>query len=78
MSGRARALLVLTVAAAWWGLPPKPVAHAQVHRITRFTVADGLPTNYVYGALEDDAGYMWAYTEHGLARFDGYTWEAIG
>jgi len=45
---------------------------AQEQRMIQFTTENGLPTNYVYGVVEDDRGYIWAYTENGLARFDGY------
>ena len=41
----------------------------------QFTTEDGLPTNYVYGAVEDEDGFIWAYTENGLAKFDGYQFQ---
>lgn len=44
----------------------------QQEKYIRYTMADGLPTNYVYGVVEDDEGYIWAYTENGLAKFDSY------
>jgi len=47
-----------------------------VNNYRQYTVEDGLPTNYVYGLVEDDRGYIWAYTEQGIARFDGYEWKA--
>jgi len=52
--------------------------YAQQHNFTQYTIEDGLPTNYVYGVVEDDCGYIWAYTEQGIARFDGYEWKAFG
>lgn len=48
---------------------------AQSPSYYRYTTADGLPTNYVYGVVEDKDGYIWAYTENGLAKFDGYTFQ---
>ncbi|MEL7222396.1 MAG: two-component regulator propeller domain-containing protein, partial [Bacteroidota bacterium] len=48
---------------------------AQHYPYIRYTTDDGLPTNYVYGVVEDEDGYIWAYTENGLAKFDGYEWE---
>ncbi|MFK8057141.1 MAG: sensor histidine kinase [Saprospiraceae bacterium] len=54
------------------------VFHAQEHNYTQYTIEDGLPTNYVYGFVEDDRGYIWTYTEQGIARFDGYEWKAFG
>jgi len=47
-------------------------AQAQDHDYIQYTTKDGLPTNYVYGVVEDDEGYIWAYTENGMAKFDGY------
>jgi len=46
--------------------------NSQHYNYTQYTVNDGLPTNYVYGAVEDDEGYMWIYTELGVAKFNGY------
>ncbi|MFK8057142.1 MAG: sensor histidine kinase [Saprospiraceae bacterium] len=54
------------------------VGYAQEHNYTQYTIEDGLPTNYVYGLVEDNRGYIWAYTEQGIARFDGYEWKAFG
>lgn len=48
-------------------------ASGQDHEYIQYTSKDGLPTNYVYGVVEDDQGYIWAYTENGMSKFDGYT-----
>ena len=45
---------------------------------TQYTTVDGLPTNYVYGAIEDEHGYIWVYTERGIAKFDGYSFKSYG
>lgn len=37
------------------------------------TMAAGLPSNAVYGILEDDQGHLWLSTNYGLARFDPRT-----
>jgi signal transduction histidine kinase/ligand-binding sensor domain-containing protein/DNA-binding response OmpR family regulator len=37
---------------------------------SRYTTAEGLPNNVVYGVLPDDAGRLWLSTNRGLARFD--------
>jgi signal transduction histidine kinase/ligand-binding sensor domain-containing protein/DNA-binding response OmpR family regulator len=37
---------------------------------SRYTTAQGLPNNVVYGVLPDDAGHLWLSTNRGLARFD--------
>ena len=39
-------------------------------RFTRYTTRDGLPNDSVYGALEDDEGFLWLSTNNGLSRFD--------
>jgi len=39
-----------------------------------FDVNDGLSTNYVYGVVQDSKGNIWAYTERGINKFDGYQW----
>ncbi len=48
---------------------------AQEHHLRHFTTEDGLPTNSVYGCIQDKAGYIWAFTEKGIAKFDGYTFK---
>lgn len=37
---------------------------------TRFLVDAGIPSNHVYGILEDDRGRLWLSTNRGVARFD--------
>lgn len=37
----------------------------------QLTVADGLPSNIVYGVEEDANGYLWLASSDGLARYDG-------
>jgi ligand-binding sensor domain-containing protein len=36
-----------------------------------FTVADGLPSSYIYQTYQDQFGYLWVGTANGLSRFDG-------
>ena len=40
-----------------------------------YTTKDGLPSNYVYGAMQDRDGYIWFYTEKGISKFDGYSFK---
>jgi signal transduction histidine kinase/ligand-binding sensor domain-containing protein/DNA-binding response OmpR family regulator len=42
----------------------------QTGAFSRYTTAEGLPNNVVYGVLPDDAGHLWLSTNRGLARFD--------
>lgn len=39
-------------------------------RFRRYTTDDGLPSNSVYGLLEDETGRLWISTSRGLSRFD--------
>ncbi|WP_295796766.1 two-component regulator propeller domain-containing protein [Mucilaginibacter sp.] len=47
------------------------VCAAQQQKYSAFTVNDGLPSNYVYRAIEDNKGFLWVATDAGIARFDG-------
>ncbi|MBN1894911.1 hypothetical protein JW906_10470, partial [bacterium] len=35
-----------------------------------FTVKDGLPSDIVYGILEDRSGFLWLSTNHGISKFN--------
>jgi diguanylate cyclase (GGDEF)-like protein/PAS domain S-box-containing protein len=39
-------------------------------RFSRVTVQDGLPSNTVYGILEDRAGALWLSTNRGISRYE--------
>jgi len=47
------------------------VCKAQPSKFRAFTIADGLPSNNVYGCVEDKKGFLWVATDAGVARFDG-------
>lgn len=46
-----------------------PATDSFVH----YTEKDGLPSNVIYGILEDDAGDLWMSTNNGLVRYDRQT-----
>lgn len=74
------ARLLKTVLLAWLSVafPDSPLPlYGQSYNYHHYTVDDGLPTNYVYGGLQDSRGYIWFYTEKGLARFDGYEFKTF-
>ena len=37
---------------------------------THYGISDGLPNDLIYGILEDDRGYLWLSTNHGLSKFN--------
>ena len=48
------------------------VVFGQDPTFINYSVADGLPSNSTYGAIQDQEGYIWIYTEKGISKFDGY------
>lgn len=55
----------------------KSTLMSQAYQYLNFTKNDGLPTNYVYGVIQDENGYIYAYTDSGLAKYDGYEWHHL-
>ena len=47
--------------------------HPESDLFTSYTEKNGLPSNVVYGILEDENGYLWLTTNFGLSRFDPET-----
>ncbi|MBV6811185.1 response regulator [Xanthomonas campestris pv. pennamericanum] len=66
---RALLLLCLAVMSGWPSLTLAGVPVLPQPR--QLTVADGLPSNVVYGFDEDANGYLWLASSDGLARYDG-------
>jgi ligand-binding sensor domain-containing protein len=50
---------------------------AQVPYLKHFTVDEGLPSNEVYQVEQDAEGYLWAATDRGAVRYDGYSFEHV-
>jgi len=46
-------------------------------RWVQYTTQAGLPADFVSDVIETPAGTVWAVTEAGLARWDGYQWHAL-
>ena len=46
--------------------------HANSIKFSRLTIKDGLSQSTVNCILQDNQGYIWAGTQAGLNRFDGY------
>ncbi len=71
MSVRLLAAALLLLAAA---LPAQqPLEFTPAFR--NYTTDDGLPNNWVYDIYQDKTGYIWIATDHGVCRFNGYTFE---
>jgi len=42
-------------------------------KFSQFTADDGLASSMTYGIFEDRDGFVWIATEHGVSRYNGYT-----
>ncbi len=51
--------------------------YAQSYHFHQYTIEDGLPTDAVYGAMQDRQGYIWIFTEKGVSKFDGYEFKTF-
>jgi ligand-binding sensor domain-containing protein len=63
--------LILTIilalfANAGFAQPPKKIA------FEKYNVAEGLPEEYVISLIQDEKGFIWAATQNGLVKYDGY------
>ncbi len=41
-------------------------------RFVHYTPQQGLPSSQIYQILQDDKGYLWFASDHGLAKYNGY------
>ncbi|MFK7775399.1 MAG: two-component regulator propeller domain-containing protein [Saprospiraceae bacterium] len=51
------------------------VVFAQNYTLSNWTVEDGLSSNDTKDLVQDADGFIWVATEHGLNKFDGYTFQ---
>lgn len=51
---------------------------SQHNNFQTFSIEKGLPHSNVYCLMQDSKGYLWAGTEGGLSRFDGFTFKVFG
>ncbi len=42
-----------------------------------FTVNDGLPSMECYSTFQDSKGYVWVATDHGVAKYNGHSFDVI-
>ncbi len=48
---------------------------SQNYYSSNWTVEDGMSSNQVSDILQDNEGFIWVATQHGLNKFDGYSFE---
>lgn len=68
-------LLILLITLFQVGHTPGQADHP--YKISHYTVADGLPMNFVNWIAQDHDGYMYFSTFDGLVRYDGYEFEVF-
>ena len=44
----------------------------------KYSVQEGLPEERVLDIIQDDLGYIWAATQNGLIKYDGYNFKVFG
>lgn len=65
------------VAALVW-LSVLPDAGAQMLSFERYTIRDGLASNWVTTIFQDSRGYLWVGGDGGLVVYDGFTFKKYG
>lgn len=48
-----------------------------LYKFRQFTANDGLPSSEVHQVLRDSRNFMWFATDHGVCRYDGYSFETF-
>ncbi|MDM8521688.1 two-component regulator propeller domain-containing protein [Anaerolineales bacterium HSG6] len=62
----------------WIGVSVAPLyAQEPVINFERITLEDGLPHGTVFSMVQDQQGFLWLGTQHGLTRYDGYTFKSF-
>ena len=62
--------LCLLLTQSLFAQKPEPV-------LRRFSTLEGLPSSQIYQVMEDDKGYLWFATDHGVARYSGYEFKVF-
>lgn len=73
--------LARTVLACWFigvATVVPLIAQRLPFQLKQYGIEDGLSHRKVYGAVQDEAGYLWVGTEDGVNRFDGYEFRVFG
>jgi len=59
------------------GLQAQQMLVTSQYNERHYGITDGLPTQMVECVFQDSRGFLWFGTEHGAARFDGYTFKTF-
>ncbi len=46
---------------------------AQTYQSKNYSVTDGLSSSEIYHVMQDSKGFMWISTNHGICKYDGYS-----
>ena len=49
----------------------------QQYTFTNYNEVEGLPSGLYWGMFKDTTGFLWLYSEQGIARFDGYNFKVF-
>jgi ligand-binding sensor domain-containing protein/anti-sigma regulatory factor (Ser/Thr protein kinase) len=58
-------------------LPYSLQAQELRYQLRQFTPNDGLPSSEAHSILRDSKNYLWIATDHGVCRYDGYSFETF-
>lgn len=73
-----RFLLIMCAEFFWFGSSVTSPSNLPIKKIpqeiffSHITRDNGLPSNFIYNALQDKQGYVWIATDNGLVRYDGH------
>jgi len=67
----------ITVAKVSSEVVPIPIVQGDDIRFRRLSLSQGLSQTRVSQIIQDDEGYMWFGTQHGVNRFDGYSYRVF-
>ncbi|MBN1813642.1 MAG: hypothetical protein JXA14_17515 [Anaerolineae bacterium] len=73
-AGDVNAVATDGVGRVWVGTEKNGIAMFDGDEWHRFTTADGLLSDWIYGITIDDTNTVWAATWEGVARYDGASW----
>ncbi|WKK66642.1 sensor histidine kinase [Lutimonas zeaxanthinifaciens] len=67
----------LTILVVFLLVPIGIMAQKEKIAFEKYGVEEGLPEEYVTSMIQDDQGFIWATTQNGLVKFDGYDIKVI-